>query len=70
MSGPIPVQPAPGTLGPVGEQDVAAGIDITSQASFFTAWHRYSTRIGKLNPALLQKAGKAHDSLNNLMRGR
>lgn len=70
MTAPIPVQPPPDLAGPIGEPDIVPGVGVAGQTSFFTAWQRYSNRIGKLNPQLLQQAGKAHASLNNLMRSR
>lgn len=70
MGGPIPVPGPGGVAGAIGEPETVPGVDSSGQASFFLAWQRYSARIGKLNPKLLQKAGKAHASVTNLMRSR
>ena len=61
----IPVGPAPGTTGPVGTPGPAP---LEGTATVEKAWWLYMQRIGRHNPALYQAAGKALDSVNNLMR--
>lgn len=61
----IPVGPAPGTIGPVGDQGPAP---LEGQATAEKAWWLFMQRIGKHNPTLYQSGGKALDAVNNLMR--
>lgn len=61
----IPVGPAPGTVGPVGDQGPPP---IERQATVEKAWWQLMLRIGKHNPALYQSGGRALDAVNNLMR--